>query len=281
MSSEPTVSPPSPEPCASCGAPLAPDQRYCLECGARRAYLSSTLAGAVRGAPVLRAVPEDAAAQPPAPRASATPAVIAGVGVLLLAMGVGVLIGRSSASSGRETAGATPIISLTTPTSGATGAAASTATFTDDWPSGSNGYTVQLQTLPEAGTAVSAVQAAKAAAVAKGATAVGALKSDDHASLPTGSYVLYSGVYTKKAQAQSALAGLKRSFPGAKVIQVSSTAAGASTSTGSSHSSGSGSGVGESPSKPAPPTVLKSLRSKGGGSYEQKSKNLPNVVSTG
>ena len=24
------------EPCASCGAPLAGDQRYCLECGARR-----------------------------------------------------------------------------------------------------------------------------------------------------------------------------------------------------------------------------------------------------
>jgi hypothetical protein len=36
------------------------------------------------------------------------------------------------------------------------------------------------------------------------------------------------------------------------------------------------------PSKPAPPSVLKSLHTGGsGGSYEQKSKNLPNVVETG
>jgi hypothetical protein len=41
------------------------------------------------------------------------------------------------------------------------------------------------------------------------------------------------------------------------------------------------SGVGATPSKPAPPTVLKNLRTGSGQSYEQKSKNLPNVVSTG
>ena len=40
-------------------------------------------------------------------------------------------------------------------------------------------------------------------------------------------------------------------------------------------------GVGATPSKPAPPTVLKNLRTGSGQSYEQKSKNLPNVVSTG
>lgn len=41
------------------------------------------------------------------------------------------------------------------------------------------------------------------------------------------------------------------------------------------------SGVGATPGKPAPPTVLKNLRTGSGQSYEQKSKNLPNVVSTG
>ena len=41
-------------------------------------------------------------------------------------------------------------------------------------------------------------------------------------------------------------------------------------------------GVGSVPSKPAPPSVLKNLRKKSNGdSYEQKSKNLPNVVETG
>jgi hypothetical protein len=41
-------------------------------------------------------------------------------------------------------------------------------------------------------------------------------------------------------------------------------------------------GVGQTPSKPAPPAVLQNLRTGGSGqSYEQKSKSLPNVVSTG
>ena len=41
-------------------------------------------------------------------------------------------------------------------------------------------------------------------------------------------------------------------------------------------------GVGSVPSKPAPPSVLKNLHTKSSGeSYEQKSKNLPNVVETG
>jgi hypothetical protein len=38
-------------------------------------------------------------------------------------------------------------------------------------------------------------------------------------------------------------------------------------------------GVGSVPSKPAPPSVLKNLHTKSsGGNYEQKSKNLPDVV---
>ena len=44
---------------------------------------------------------------------------------------------------------------------------------------------------------------------------------------------------------------------------------------------GSGKGVGETPSKPAPPSVLNNLRSSKGKSYEEKSKNLPDVVETG
>jgi cobalamin biosynthesis Mg chelatase CobN len=44
----------------------------------------------------------------------------------------------------------------------------------------------------------------------------------------------------------------------------------------------SSSGTGSSISKPAPPTVLKSVsKGQSGSSYEQKSKNLPDVVETG
>jgi len=59
------------------------------------------------------------------------------------------------------------------------------------------------------------------------------------------------------------------------------TSAGTADSSVGSSSSG-GSGAGASPTHPAPPSVLKSLHTGGSGSsYEQKSKNLPDVVETG
>ena len=269
------------ESCASCGAPLAADQRYCLECGERRTPMSSVLLGGPPTGPQPQPSPP-----PPAPptrggasqdgawQRGTTLTVIAGVGVLLLAMGVGVLIGRSGDS--RTAAPASQVIVSTGPSTGTS--ASPEASFTDDWPAGTNGYTVQLQTLPQAGTAVSAVEAAKTAASAKGAKGVGALKSEDFSSLTAGHYVIYSGVYHKRAEAQKALGALKKSFPAASVIHVSSghSAASSEEAAGASGAAGGGSSL----NKPAPPSVLPSP-SKKGKSYEQESKNLPNVVSTG
>jgi hypothetical protein len=209
--------------------------------------------------------------------------VIAGVGVLLLAMGVGVLIGRSGGSSKPAVAAAPQVISVASaPVTGAGSTSAEATTFSDDWPAGTNGFTVQLQTLPQAGTQVSAVEAAKGAATAKGAKQVGALKSEDFSSLKAGSYVVYSGVFHKQGEAAKAAAGLKQSFPGASVIKVSSRSASA-TAPGASHAAKSGGSgtVGSSESHPAPPAVLEGLSKVKGKSYEEKSKNLPNVISTG
>jgi hypothetical protein len=76
--------------CPNCDAPMAADQRYCTECGQRR------------GQPRLpfmdgRTRPAAVAAPAPGRRARMSPsaALIAGVCTLLLAMGVGVLIGQS------------------------------------------------------------------------------------------------------------------------------------------------------------------------------------------
>jgi hypothetical protein len=55
-----------------------------------------------------------------------------------------------------------------------------------------------------------------------------------------------------------------------------------SNSESSSSTKGSGSsGVGSSESHPAPPSVLNSLKGTKGKNYEEKSKNLPDVVETG
>lgn len=197
------------EPCPHCGTPLALDQRYCLECGAPRTYLSGMLLDRMRSSAAAQPAPGQPL-QPPTPGAAGVLAaappssesstwqrgsvltLIAGIGVLLLAMGVGVLIGRSGGSSGSSAP------QIVTVPAAAAGAASTTTT----------------PTTPEAGAA------AKAGAAA-GAAGGGA-----------------------KHKAKEA-------------------------------------GVGAVPSKPAPPAVLKNLRTGSGQSYEQKSKNLPNVVSTG
>ncbi|HTZ85099.1 MAG TPA: hypothetical protein VMB05_00395 [Solirubrobacteraceae bacterium] len=279
--------------CAACGAPLAGDQRYCLQCGERTMPMSSVLAGgASQAAPASPTSQVPPGIAPPTPRLPGSSGddgrgnaltVIAGVGVLLLAMGIGVLIGRST-SSKPSAASAAPQVITVGSTAGAGTTPAASEAFTGDWPAGSGGYTVQLESLPAASTQVSAVQSAKSAAEGKGAKQVGALKSDEFPGMTAGNYVIYSGKYTKKAEAEKALPGLKKSFPGASVLQVGSGSAKSSGSGGSSNTSSGGTGkgsVGSSPSNPAPPSVVEDLHKSKGKSYEEKSKNLPDVISTG
>ena len=265
--------------CSSCNAPIAPDQRYCLECGERLAPISGFLRGhGSDAAPATPpATPPDA---PPLPDANARPrsnvlGVLGGVGLLLLAMGVGVLIGRAGNS---HSAAKPEVITQLAPAAGTNSSGSTEAAFTSDWPASRSGYTVQLNTLPSTST-TAAVQAAKTAATAKGAPAVGALSSSEFSSLPSGSYVIYSGDYPSSAQARSALAKLHAKFPSAKVIHVSSKGSSGGSSDGGS--SGGGSSHGNSSlSHPAPPSVLKNLKGKG-KSYVEASKNLPDVVETG
>jgi hypothetical protein len=282
----------APETCRRCGSPLAEDQRYCLECGERRTPASSVLLGGPPS-PASAAPPASA---PPAPPLTAgsrngggdrsnAVTVIAGVGVLLLAMGVGVLIGRSGAS---KSSGSTPpqVITVSAPggSTGSAGSSTEASTFSDDWPAGKTGYTVQLQTLAQSSTTTSEVQAAKSAASAKGAKAVGALKSEDFSSLTAGNYVIYAGIYGKQGEAQKALGGLKKHFSGASVIKVSSAGGAAAKATGGSGGSSSSrtpsAPAGTSTTTPATPKALEELHKTKGKSYEEKSKNLPDVVGT-
>lgn len=105
-----------PDPCPSCGAALAADQRYCLACGQRRADARLPFLEILREAPASTsgvAVAGDRVIGPSEARARTNLAVVAGVGCLLLAMGVGVLIGRSGADdSVRQAAAPAQVIRL-------------------------------------------------------------------------------------------------------------------------------------------------------------------------
>ncbi len=203
------------EPCPHCGTLLALDQRYCLECGAPRTYLSGMLLDRLRSpdgpSPDRPSPPQ----QPPLPggglgamasqpggssmwQRSGVLTLIASIGVLLLAMGVGVLIGRSGGSSS-PSAAAPQIVTVPAASTGAAG-------------------TTTTPSTSEAGSA-----AKTGAAAAAGAAAA-----------------------KHKAKSEAAPAG-----------------------------------TGSSLNKPAPPSVVEHERGGSGQSYEQKSKNLPNVVSTG
>ncbi|QEC47828.1 hypothetical protein FSW04_09770 [Baekduia soli] len=98
------LAPVSADLCAACGSRLATDQRYCLECGERR---GDPRLPVMNGRP-----PEPLPLQAPPARArgsrvSSGSTLIAGIGTLLLAVGVGVLIGRSNTSD--QSAKAPPV----------------------------------------------------------------------------------------------------------------------------------------------------------------------------
>lgn len=90
------------ENCPSCGSAIAADQRYCLHCGQRCGEPRLPFMNATTFMDTMKQ-PAQAEASPPAPkkrrRLSPNAALIAGVGTLLLAMGVGVLIGHSGNQS--------------------------------------------------------------------------------------------------------------------------------------------------------------------------------------
>src|SRR6266849_8635370 len=247
MSTPETTSPPAlgqpGELCAGCGVPLAPDQRYCLNCGYRRTEprvpYTEVLPGAASRSAGGEGPPSagQTASSPggPAPGPWTPTVALLGVGVVAVVLGVGVLIGRSVSGSTKR-ASAAQVITVGGAAAGPATASASTGPkFTGDWPAGKDGYTVQLKALPKSGTQAAAVSAAKGDAQKKGAANVGALDSDSYPSLGGGEYVVYSGVYKTQAEAAKALKGLRKSFPQAKVIHVSQ-GGGASASTGSAQS---------------------------------------------
>jgi len=107
-------------PCRTCGAPLAADQRYCLQCGNRRAearlpfldILARQSGAGERGArPPVTETTTRTGAGAWLGRMGTNAAAVAGVACLLLALGVGVLIGGLG-DGGSANAGTPQIITV-------------------------------------------------------------------------------------------------------------------------------------------------------------------------
>jgi hypothetical protein len=105
-------------PCRTCGAPLAADQRYCLQCGARRAEARLPFLDILaQQMPPASAPATTTTTRRGGPagswfgRLSTNAAAVAGVACLILALGVGVLIGGLG-SDDAPAAGAPQVISV-------------------------------------------------------------------------------------------------------------------------------------------------------------------------
>jgi len=115
--------------CVTCEAPLASDQRYCLNCGERRGRSGYTAASAAMqsaATPPAAAAAASSGQEPPSARrrvASGT-TLVAGIATLLLAMGVGVEIGRisSNGNTGSQARASAPPVQVVTVAGGGGGA---------------------------------------------------------------------------------------------------------------------------------------------------------------
>jgi hypothetical protein len=198
--------------CAYCGASLADDQRYCLECGGRQVQARSQFLSRFTPATVSGPAPSSGGVSGGGRSTGAT--AVAGVGVLLLAMGVGVLIGR--AGGGKAATTPAQVISVATP-----GVAA---------PGTSTGGAPAVTTPTESSSS--------------------------------------SAAGTKKGGSGSNTGGSDKG---------SSSSSSKSSPSGNSSSGGSSKSGGGSSKTSAP----KSKSSDSGESAEQKTRNIPNVATTG
>lgn len=230
------------ERCDQCASPVDERQRYCVVCGSRRGRaedpVARYLALATSRSRAAKSARPDSSRRHRAP-GLATAVVVAAIP---LAVALGVIVGRANSGGDAKLIAAlraqkAPVVRVT----GGGGPAASTAqasvtthavasTF-----SLQQGFAVELRTLPARGTDRAAVAKAEQAAKVKGATRVGVIDEQAFSVSPKPSgavYVLYSGEFKTKTEADAALAQLKRHFPGAVVIAVRSIAASGSSSTG-------------------------------------------------
>lgn len=126
--------------CTRCGATLATDQRYCVECGERRGeprlpFMDGRTPAAPEPAPVVPTTPASRRS-----RFSPGATLVAGTATLVLALGVGVLIGNAGKGDDSN-ASAPPVQVVTVAPSG--GAAAGTPASTTAAATAASGSTAK------------------------------------------------------------------------------------------------------------------------------------------
>jgi hypothetical protein len=231
--------------CPTCGVAYEPLQEYCLECGSRLptnrgvvGFLATEWQRRFAWYPgdwiwpvllflVLTIVATAAAVAAGSTRSTAAPTVVATDPHVTVGPGVPPATVPTAVPTSTLPTVAQPTISTgplpRAPGAPSTGVATTPAPNPNalaEWPSGKSGYTVVLESLPEASGRLNALARARAAKRA-GLPAAGILLSSGFSSLHPGYFVVFSGIYSSPGQAGSALsAAHARGFPHAYQARV-------------------------------------------------------------
>jgi hypothetical protein len=222
------------EPCQECGAPLDRLQRYCVNCAARTSSASNPSSRYFAAATRQRRLGQSRPSAPPSGTSGRVAAVFFFT-LLPIAVAVGVMVGRNGGTDDSELAAALRDGGGLVAANSAAANSGSAKTVSNDSSqllssdfTLDQGFTVEIGTLPISSTDRAAADDAKSEAEGKGAEDVGIINPGDYRTTPDQgqqSYVLYSGEFKDRADAEKALGGLTKSFPDAEVIEVSSAAA--------------------------------------------------------
>ena len=219
-----TPTPPDEPRCPRCGAPHGANQEYCLECGQRL-----TPPGGILGS-LSTAWRERFGRYP----GDWVWPVLLGFVIAVTGAAAAIVLAEAGAENGPivATEGGAPHLPTTSPAT-ATVALPSVPTGTPTaptapppatttapapgtlipWPAGQTGYTVVLVSIPTSAARSLAVARARAASRA-GLPEVGVLDSSRYSSLHPGYYVVFSGIYSSRAEAERARAAASaKGFP--------------------------------------------------------------------
>jgi hypothetical protein len=215
--------------CPRCGSTLAPDQEWCLACGAAAdtevaeprgwrvpialggGLLALALIGVVLLIIALASGPDKLASTTPTP----TPSAAAPAPTASTAVPTATPFPTATTSPGATVTPAPG--ATTTPAPGATATASPTTSGSGSFPgwTGGTGWTIII----ESATSQSKAESVATSAQGQGLTP-GILKSDDYSSLNAGYWVVFTGHYASKSEAQGNLDSVRSKFSDAYVRKI-------------------------------------------------------------
>jgi septal ring-binding cell division protein DamX len=173
--------------CAYCGAHMAIDQEWCLECGSARTLIHRS------------------------PNWRIPIAIVGGIVLLALVAFAIALVGLSAQTSRTAQTQST----ASKPTTTAASAKPKPQLAVASWPTGVSGWTVQLAQRRFRYKAF-----ATARRFAQGDVHTGVLNSSDHPTMTPGYWIVFDGRYPDRTTAQDAALKLRKGYPSAHPVRV-------------------------------------------------------------